>query len=102
MRLPLDPTRIVVDDGLSTSMALTRPRGRMSKVEGTWKGTGRHGEGMGEVLRLGSMDEEESVGADLVASLEPLEDVDEPLDDVVDDQEEEDPELEGPRQRLRL
>ena len=98
----LPPTKVAVDDDLTTSSALPRPRDRKLKAEGTWKGTGKHGNGQGEALHPESVDEKESVDAGLDESLELLEDVVEPLDDVVDDQEEEDPELEGPRQRLRL
>ena len=95
------PTRAGVGVDLLTLSSSPRPRDRMWKAERTWKGIGRHGEGKGEASRLESVDEEESVGAGLFLSHEPLEVAEELLGDAEVDQGVEDPPLVDPLQLPR-
>ena len=101
MRLQLAPTREGVDDDLTASLALWRPRDRTLKAGETCDGEGRHGKGQGEAWRLETSAELENVGVDPVASPEMLEAVVELLDAVGDVPEVEAPLLEGPPRRRR-
>ena len=73
----------------------------MSTLWKTCEGEGRQGEGMGEAWRPEISTELENVGAGPDAFLETMEEVDEPLDDVGDDQGVGDPLQEDPPRRRR-
>ena len=97
----LDPTTACLDDGLTTLLALMRPRDRKSTAEGTCDGEGRQGERKGEAWRPWNSAELATAVDGVDASLESMEAVDELLGAEEGDQGVEHPVLEDPLRHPR-